>query len=85
MLAHATPSTADAVLPLRVRYRQERNGQLVHDSIHRRQGWTVTYLLTAGGVVAGLGSIAIAGPWKGKPTIFEFYVLPEHRARVRPV
>ena len=32
-------------------------------------------------MAAGFGSIAIAGPWTGKPTIFEFYVLPEHRGR----
>src|SRR5262249_12898741 len=81
MLALATPSTTDAVLTLRVRYRQEMNTQIVHDSIHRREGLTVTYLCTVGGVVAGFGSIAIAGPWKDKPTVFEFYVLPEHRAR----
>ena len=55
------------------------NCQVVHDSIHRRAGWTLTYLLEFGGVAAGFGSIAIAGPWKDKPTLFEFYVLPEHR------
>ena len=81
MLALATRSTADAILPLRVRYRQEMNGQIVHDSIHRRDGWTVTYILNVEGVTAGFGSIAIADPWKDKPSIFEFYVLPEHRAR----
>jgi hypothetical protein len=75
MPALATPSTADAVLPLRVRYRQEMNAQIVHDSIHRREGWTLTYMCTVGGVVAGFGSIAIAGPWKDRPTLFEFYVL----------
>jgi hypothetical protein len=80
MLALATTSTADAVLPLRVRYRQEMNCQIVHDSIHRRDGWTVTYILNVDGVTAGFGSIALAGPWKDKPSIFEFYVLPEHRA-----
>ena len=80
MLALATTSTAEQVFPLRVRYRQEMNGQIVHDSIHRRDGWTVTYELTFDGVTAGFGSIAIAGPWKDKLTIFEFYVLPEHRA-----
>ena len=79
MLAFATTSTADTVLPLRVRYRQEMNGQIVHDSIHRRDGWTVTYMLSVDSVTAGFGSIAIAGPWKDKPSIFEFYVLPEHR------
>jgi hypothetical protein len=80
MLAFATTSTADKVRPLRVRYRQEMNGQIVHDSIHRRDGWTVTYMLNVDGVTAGFGSIALAGPWKDKPSIFEFYVLPEHRA-----
>jgi GNAT superfamily N-acetyltransferase len=57
------------------------NCQIVHDSIHRRDGWTVTYMLTFNGVTAGFASIAIAGPWKDKPSIFEFYVLPEHRLR----
>jgi GNAT superfamily N-acetyltransferase len=56
------------------------NCQIVHDSIHRRAGWTLTYLLEFGGVAVGFGSVAIAGPWKDKPTVFEFYVLPEHRA-----
>jgi len=81
MSALATLSPVDAVLPLRVRYRQEMNCQIVHDSIHRRDGWTLTYVCTLSGVVAGFGSIAIAGPWQDKPTVFEFYVLPEHRAR----
>jgi GNAT superfamily N-acetyltransferase len=57
------------------------NCQIVHDSIHRRAGWTTTYLLAMGGVEAGFGSIAIAGPWTDKPTIFEFFVRPEHRGR----
>ncbi len=52
----------------------------MHDSIHRREGWTVTYILNVDEVTAGFGSIATAGPWKDKPTIFDFYVLPEHRA-----
>ena len=81
MPALATLSTVDAVLPLRVRYRQEMNCQIVHDSIHRRNGWTLTYMCTLGGTIAGFASVAIAGPWQDKPTMFEFYVLPEHRAR----
>jgi GNAT superfamily N-acetyltransferase len=77
MLAKIVP--AEEVLPLRARHRQEMNCQIVHDSISRRPGWTTTYQLQLGGVVAGFGSVAIGGPWKGKPTIFEFYLLPEHR------
>lgn len=77
----ATPASSEDVLPLRVRYRAEANGQIVHDSLCRRPGWTSSYLLQVGGRVAGFGSIAIAGPWKDKPTVFEFYILPEHRGR----
>ena len=69
------------VLPLRVRYRAEANGQIVHDSIHTRTGWTRSYLQRVGNRVAGFGSVAVAGPWQDKPTIFEFYVAAEHRGR----
>ncbi len=64
-------------LPLRVRYRAEAKEQIVHDSLHTRAGWTKSYLLQFGGRPAGFGSIAIGGPWKDKPTVFEFYLLPE--------
>jgi GNAT superfamily N-acetyltransferase len=77
----ATPASADDVLPLREQYRQEMNCQVVHDSIHRRAGWTTTYLLTVDGLSAGFGSMAIGGPWTDKPTIFEMFVLPAHRSR----
>lgn len=81
MSAAAVLSSAGAVRPLRVRYRQEMNGQIVHDSVHSRDGWTRTYACTVDGAAAGFGSVAIAGPWTDRPTLFEFYVLPEHRAR----
>ena len=81
MHPQAKLSTAEAVLPLRTRQRQELNNQIVHDSIHRRPGWTLTYLLNLTGVVVGFGSVAMGGPWKNKPTVFEFYILPEHRTR----
>jgi len=68
-------------LPLRVRYRAEANGQIVHDSIHSRAGWTKSYLLQVDGRAAGFGSVAIGGPWKDKPTVFEFYLAPEARGR----
>ena len=57
------------------------NCQIVHDSIHRRAGWTLTYLLECDGISVGFGSVAVAGPWKNKPTLFELYVVPEHRTR----
>lgn len=63
---------AEALLPLRTRFRQEMNCQIVHDSIHRREGWTRSYLLEQSATIAGFGSVAVDGPWKGKPTVFEF-------------
>jgi GNAT superfamily N-acetyltransferase len=74
-------ASSQEILPLRTRYRAEANGQIVHDSIHPRPGWSKSYLLQVEGHPAGFGSIAVGGPWKGKPTIFEFYVLPEWRGR----
>ena len=81
MPTHAKLSTSESILPLRTRHREEMNCQIVHDSIHRRQGWTSCYVLDLGYGPVGFGSVAIAGPWKDKPTVFEFYVLPEHRSR----
>ena len=78
----AKAASVDEILPWRDLYRQEMNCQIIHDSLHSRKGWTESYLLLAGGVTAGYGSIAVAGPWKGKPTVFEFYGLPQYRMRV---
>jgi len=74
-------ASAESMLPLRTRHRQEMNSQIVHDSIHRRAGWTLSYFLLLDGATVGFASVAIGGPWTGKPTLFEFYVLPEHRTR----
>lgn len=65
----------------RERYRVEAKGQIVHDSLHRREGWTASHLLFDRGIAVGYGAMAIAGPWTGKPTVFEFYVEPDHRVR----
>src|SRR5690348_10105154 len=81
MPVSASLASNQDILPLRVRYRAEANGQIVHDSIHSRAGWTKSYLLKVDGRAAGFGSVAIAGPWKEKPTIFEFYLLTEARGR----
>jgi GNAT superfamily N-acetyltransferase len=81
MTIQATETSGRNILPLRTRYRDEANCQIVHDSIHRREGWTVSYLLELSGFPVGFGSVAIAGPWKDRPTVFEFYVLAEHRSQ----
>jgi GNAT superfamily N-acetyltransferase len=78
----ANPAATGAVLPWRDMYRLEMNCQIIHDSIHSRAGWTEEYLLFANGAQAGYGSVAVGGPWQGKSTVYEFYVLPHHRAHV---
>jgi len=78
LLASAVP--VSEILPWRDRFRQEMACQIVHDSLHAREGWTQSYLLKAGPAAAGYGSVAVAGPWRGTKTVFEFYVAPEHRA-----
>jgi GNAT superfamily N-acetyltransferase len=67
---------------MRDMYRHEMNCQIIHDSIHARPGWTHEYLLTEGGAKVGYGSVAVAGPWQAKPTIYEYFVLPLHRGRI---
>jgi GNAT superfamily N-acetyltransferase len=81
MLLQCREVPPDATLGFRERQRQELHTQITHDSIHRRPGWTVSYLFEESGHSLGFGSVAVGGPWKGKPAIFEFYVLPEHRGR----
>jgi GNAT superfamily N-acetyltransferase len=78
---HATLTVAPVVRSLRTRYRQEMNCQIVKDSIHTRPGWAMTYALGLDDTLAGFGTVAIGGPWTGKPTILEFYLLPDHRGR----
>ena len=43
MPAHAILASNEDLLPLRTRHREEMNCQIVHDSIHRRPGWTLSY------------------------------------------
>jgi GNAT superfamily N-acetyltransferase len=62
-------------------FRHEMNCQIIHDSIHARPGWTHEYLIAQGGGTVGYGSVAVAGPWQGKPTVYEYFLLPQHRVR----
>jgi len=78
----AKQTSLERIKALRDLYRQEMNCQIIHDSIHSRPGWTLEYLLSAGGTSVGYGSIAVAGPWKDIPSIYEFYVLPYYRSRL---
>jgi len=58
------------------------NCQIIHDSIHTRAGWTREFLLAESGAKIGYGSIAVAGPWQANPSVYEFFVLPQHRQRM---
>jgi GNAT superfamily N-acetyltransferase len=64
---------------MRDMYRHEMNCQIILDSVHARAGWTHEYLLTEGGARIGYGSVAVAGPWQADPSLYEFFVLPQHR------
>lgn len=75
------PVEVNEILPWRELYRQEMNCQIVHDSLHPREGWTQPYLIELDGETAGYGSIVVGGPWAGTRTMFEFYVLEKQRSR----
>jgi GNAT superfamily N-acetyltransferase len=71
----------DQIAALRDSYRRELNCQIVHDSIHSRPGWTREYIFESAQSSIGYGSIAVDGPWRDRPTIYEFYVEPSYRNR----
>jgi GNAT superfamily N-acetyltransferase len=79
MEVSAKPAHGRDILPWREMHRLEMGCQIVHDSIHDRAGFTDEYMLFAGGAAAGYGSIAVGGPWQGKPTAYQFYVAPHQR------
>jgi GNAT superfamily N-acetyltransferase len=79
-----SPTTAqrvalEEIAPWRDMYRHEMNCQIIHDDIHARKGWSEEYALRVGEAVVGYGSVAVAGPWKEKPTIYEFFVAQNFR------
>jgi GNAT superfamily N-acetyltransferase len=78
----ASESSLESIRRWRDMYRLEMSCQIIHDSIHDRPGWTREYLLALAGTPVGYGSVAVAGPWLGKPTVYEFYVVPNQRLRL---
>jgi GNAT superfamily N-acetyltransferase len=82
MAVSVRASELSEIEPLRERYRAEMNCQIIHDSIHERVGWTREFSLHLhDGPVIGYGSVAVAGPWREKPAIYEYFIVPEHRLR----
>ena len=80
--ASAAPCTLDDIRLWRDMYRLEMSCQIVHDSIHVRPGWTQEYLLALDRTPVGYGSVALGGPWTGRPTVYEFFVVPPQRLRL---
>jgi GNAT superfamily N-acetyltransferase len=81
MAVFARNASLDEIAPWRDIYRLEMACQVIHDSIHDRGGWTREFLLRdeTGAANIGYGSLAVAGPWKEQPTIYEFFVSPPWR------
>ena len=75
------PADYSEIASMRDAFRREMDAQIVHDSIHARAGWSLEYLLSDGGASIGYGSVAVAGPWRDKPTVYEFYLEPQCRSR----
>jgi GNAT superfamily N-acetyltransferase len=82
MTVNARASQPSEISALREQYRKEMNCQIIHDSIHGRPGWTQEYVLDLNGTPIGYGSVAVNGPWRDKPALYEFYVQREQWMQV---
>jgi GNAT superfamily N-acetyltransferase len=75
-------SELSEIAPMREKYRREMNCQIIHDSIHARAGWTREIALELENeTVIGYGSVAVAGPWRDTPALYELFIEQEHRMR----
>lgn len=81
MTISARPAELSEIESFRDIYRLEMGCQIIHDSIHTRPGWTQEYILNGDETPIGYGSVAISGPWKEKPTLYEFFVIPPFRTQ----
>jgi GNAT superfamily N-acetyltransferase len=70
-----------AISALRDAYRVEQDCQIVHDSLHTRRGWTREFAIAEGDRLVAYASLAVDGPWRNKPTLYELYVVPDQRSR----
>jgi GNAT superfamily N-acetyltransferase len=73
--------TLQAISAMREAYRAEQDCQIIHDSIHVRRGWTREFAIAEGDRVVAYASLAVDGPWRDKPTLYELYVMPDRRSR----
>jgi GNAT superfamily N-acetyltransferase len=82
MVATAQICELESILALREMYRREMSCQIIHDSIHSRAGWTQEYSVKIDDALAGYGSVAVGGPWKQVPALYEFFVARSYRLKV---
>lgn len=78
---HARAVDSREIKDWRESYRREMNCQIIHDSIHGRPGWTQEYVLVLADAPVGYGSLAIGGPWREHPSLYEVYIDPPSRVR----
>jgi len=76
------PAELQEIAALRAEYQAEMSCQIIHDSLHTREGWTLEYLLESAGLPIGYGSVAVGGPWTKTRTLYEFYLRPAYRCRL---
>ena len=79
MMIEVKPVPVEDITPWRDLHRAEMRCQIVMDNMPARPGWTQPYFIEIDGRAAGYGLIAIAGPWKGTKTVFEYYLAPSWR------
>lgn len=68
------PCSFGTIQDLRTCYQQEMACQIVHDSLHQREGWVEWFSIRMDDAPIGYGSIAVGGPWAGTRTVFEYFV-----------
>jgi len=78
----ATPTDFERIRRWRDMYRLEMSCQIIHDSLHDRDGWTQEYLLAVDDTPVGYGSLARGGPWSGRSALYECYVTPAWRGHL---
>lgn len=75
----AQPVASDTIADLREQHWTEVNAQVVHALLFRRPGWLEEWSLQAEGARCGFAALAVGGPWQGRRTLVEFFVVPEVR------
>lgn len=71
-------TTSSSITHFRTQFLEENNIQFVYDKCHR-YGWADVYLFSVDDVNVGYGSVWGREKRTERDTIFEFYLIPDHR------